>query len=77
MIDEEAFSRQPIRYLILDFANVDGLDFSAAEAFVRMNRILRAKGVEMVLSSISLAGEIGSSLAMVVSVWYTAGPIQC
>jgi SulP family sulfate permease len=66
MIDEEAFSRQPIRYLILDFGNVDGLDFSAAEAFVRMNRILRAKGVEMVLSSISLAGEIGSSLAMVV-----------
>ena len=65
MIDEEAFSRQPIRYLILDFGNVDGLDFSAAEAFVRMNRILRAKGVEMVLSSISLAGEIGGSLAMV------------
>ena len=65
MIDEEAFSRQPIRYLILDFGNVDGLDFSAAEAFVRMNRILRGKGVEMVLSSISIAGEIGGSLAMV------------
>ncbi|KIW06678.1 uncharacterized protein PV09_02383 [Verruconis gallopava] len=65
MIDEEAFSKQPIRYLILDFAHVDGLDFSAAEAFVRMNRILRAKGVEMVLSGVSLAGETGESLAMV------------
>jgi SulP family sulfate permease len=65
MIDEEAFSRQPIRYLILDFDHVDGLDFSAAEAFVRMNRILWNKGVEMVLAGVSLAGKIGESLAMV------------
>lgn len=65
MIDEEAFSQQPIRYLILDFGSVDGLDFSAAEAFVRMHRILQTKGIEMILSSISLAGEIGSSLSMV------------
>src|ERR1700760_290969 len=34
MIDEEAFLEQPIRYLILDFGLVQGLDFSAAEAFV-------------------------------------------
>jgi SulP family sulfate permease len=65
MIDEEAFIRQPIRYLILDFDHVAGMDFSAAEAFVRMNRILRSKGVEMVLAGIPLSGDIGKSLAMV------------
>jgi len=65
MIEEEAFLRQPIRYLIIDFAQVQGLDFSAAEAFVRMNRVLRNKDVEMVLSGVSESGEIGMSLGMV------------
>src|ERR1700712_2743958 len=31
MIEDEAFTKQPIRYLILDFTHVTGLDFSAAE----------------------------------------------
>jgi SulP family sulfate permease len=65
MIDEEAFSRQPIRYLILDFTHVTGLDFSAAEAFVRMDRVLRSKQVELLISGISLDGEVGQSLIMV------------
>jgi sulfate permease, SulP family len=65
LIEEEAFSRQPIRYLILDFSYVGGLDFSAAEAFVRMYRVLRSKDVEMVLSGISLEGDIGKNLVMV------------
>jgi sulfate permease, SulP family len=65
MIREEAFSKQPIRYLILDFRYVSGLDFSAAEAFVRMNRVLGSKEVEMVLSGVSVDGEVGQSLAMV------------
>jgi sulfate permease, SulP family len=65
MIVEEAFSRQPIRYLIIDFSHVGGLDFSAAEAFVRMNRVLRTRDVEMILSGISLGGDIGNSLVMV------------
>jgi sulfate permease, SulP family len=65
LIQEEAFSKQPIRYLILDFRYVSGLDFSAAEAFVRMNRVLRSRDVEMVLSGVSVDGEVGQSLAMV------------
>jgi SulP family sulfate permease len=65
LIEEEAFTKQPIRYLILDFSNVSGLDFSAAEAFVRMNRILRGRQVEMVLSGVSMTGDIGTSLIMV------------
>jgi SulP family sulfate permease len=65
LIQEEAFSKQPIRYLILDFRHVTGLDFSAAEAFVRMNRVLGSRDVEMVLSGVSVDGEVGQSLAMV------------
>jgi sulfate permease, SulP family len=65
LIREEAFSKQPIRYLILDFRYVSGLDFSAAEAFVRMNRVLRSRDVEMVLSGVSVDGEVGQSLVMV------------
>lgn len=65
LIDEEAFSKESIRYLILDFSHVGGLDFSAAEAFVRMHRILRSKEVEMIISGISIGSEIGKNLVMV------------
>ena len=65
LIEEETFKQQPIRFLILDFFHVTGLDFSAAEAFTRMSRILSRRHVEMILSTINLAGEIGKSLTMV------------
>lgn len=65
LIEEEKFREQPIRYLILDLANVSGVDFSAGEAFVRMHRILGDKQVEMVLSNVCISGEIGKSLTMV------------
>ena len=65
LIVEEAFSRQSIRYLIIDFSHVGGIDFSAAEAFVRMNRVLRSRDIEMLLCGISLEGDIGKSLMMV------------
>lgn len=65
LIDEDEFSRQPIRFLVIDFLHVTGLDFSAAEAFARLRRILHNKNVSMILSGISMSGEIGRSLAMV------------
>ncbi|KAF2430527.1 hypothetical protein EJ08DRAFT_588970 [Tothia fuscella] len=65
LLADEFFDRQPIRYLILDLLHVTGIDFSAAEAFVRMNRILRMRDVEMVLSGVSMTGEMGESLIMV------------
>ena len=65
LIEEEFFKQQPFRFLILDFFHVTGLDFSAAEAFTRMSRILARRNVDMVLSTIVLNDEIGKSLAMV------------
>lgn len=65
LIDAEAFAAEPIRYLVLDFSHVAGIDFSAAEAFNRMNRILHRRDVRLALSSVSLETELGRSLQMV------------
>ncbi|KAI9844233.1 MAG: hypothetical protein M1837_005739 [Sclerophora amabilis] len=62
LLEEDAFSKQPIRFLIVDLLSVNGLDFSAADAFTRINRILTAKGVHMILCGASREGEIGKSL---------------
>lgn len=64
LIDAEAFAASPIRYLILDFSHVTGVDFSAAEGFGRMNRVLRRRDVEMVLAGVNLSDEVGKSLKM-------------
>ncbi|KAL9604536.1 MAG: hypothetical protein Q9219_000501 [cf. Caloplaca sp. 3 TL-2023] len=58
----DQFEREPIRFLILDLQNVDGVDFSAAEAFTRVNRILNVKGVRLIICGISGDGEIGTAL---------------
>lgn len=64
LIDAKAFAQSPIRYLIVDFSHVTGIDFSAAEAFGRMYRILRRRDVEMVIAGVNLHDEIGRSLQM-------------
>ncbi|KAK2877756.1 hypothetical protein FQN49_001232 [Arthroderma sp. PD_2] len=62
LVDAEAFSERPIRFLILDFSYVNGLDFSAAEAFTRLNRILKKKGVHMIVCGLDITGEVATSL---------------
>ena len=59
---DDAFQQQPIRFLVLDLFNVDGVDFSAAEAFTRISRILNVKNVQLVICGLSLDSEIGKSL---------------
>jgi SulP family sulfate permease len=65
LIEDEAFNRRPIRFLILDFSRVYGLDFSAAEAFTRINRILRKRKVQIVISGLNVEGDVGRSLQSV------------
>ena len=65
LIEEEAFEERPIRYLILDLWNVTGIDYSAAEAFKRINRVFSKKGVTLVLSGVNAAGPLGLSLRAV------------
>ena len=65
VVDAEAFAASPVRYLILDFSHVSGIDFSAAEAFTRMNRILHRREVKMSIAGVTLGSEVGKSLSMV------------
>lgn len=65
LIDAEAFAAEPIRYLIIEFSAVTGIDYSAAEAFTRMNRILHRRDVRLALAGVSLESEVGQSLQMV------------
>ncbi|PSK45346.1 hypothetical protein B9Z65_2486 [Elsinoe australis] len=65
VIESEAFAADPIRFLVLDFSHVTGIDFSAAEAFTRMNRILHRRDVTLVLAGVSLSSDVGESLQMV------------
>ncbi|KAJ5892531.1 hypothetical protein N7504_009222 [Penicillium tannophilum] len=62
LIQDDAFRKQPIRFLILDFSRVYGLDFSAAEAFTRINRILRKRNVQTTISGLNVEGDVGKSL---------------
>lgn len=62
---QHTFLTRPIRYLILDLYSVDGVDFSAAEAFRRINRILKVKGVELVVCGAAMNSDVGKSLCNV------------
>lgn len=62
LIEGEAFNKRPIRFLVLDVSYVNGLDFSAAEALTRLNRILRKRGVHMIICGLDFADEVGESL---------------
>lgn len=62
ILAEDAFSDHPIRFVVLDLGHVNGVDFSAAEAFTRINRLLRKKNVVLIISGFDLESDIGSSL---------------
>jgi len=65
LLAEDAFRHRPIRYLILDLAHINGVDFSAAEAFTRISRLLKKRSVVMIVSSVNVNGEVGKSLSSV------------
>ncbi|PHZ17358.1 uncharacterized protein RHIMIDRAFT_195513 [Rhizopus microsporus ATCC 52813] len=52
MLDEHAWDKHPIRFLVLDLQLVQGVDFSAAEAFVRIRRLLRTRQVYMIFCNV-------------------------
>lgn len=62
LLADEAFRASPLRYIVLDMASINGIDFSAAEAFTRINRLVNKRGVEMRISGLELESEIGRAL---------------
>ncbi|KAI8053959.1 sulfate transporter family-domain-containing protein [Syncephalis plumigaleata] len=53
---------QPIRFLVLDFHLVTGIDFSAAEAFLRLKRLLVASNIYLVISGVTAEAEMVRAL---------------
>ena len=65
LLREETFRQQPIRFLVLDLYNVDGVDFSAGEAFKRINRLLIRQEVQLVMCGLEMESDVGKSLCNV------------
>ncbi|KAJ1921736.1 hypothetical protein H4219_000469 [Mycoemilia scoparia] len=67
-LDQRQWENDPIQFLVLDFALVTGLDFSAAEAFIRIKRLLTSKEIHMVICGASLNSSVGQAMQSV-GVW--------
>jgi sulfate permease, SulP family len=65
LVEDEAFRERPIRFLVFDLWHVTGIDYSAAEAFSRLNRVFSRKGIALVMSGVDPEGPLGLSLRAV------------
>src|SRR4051794_5789631 len=65
LLADDAFRDRPLRFLVLDMAQINGIDYSAAEAFTRIDRLLKKRGVELVVCSLEVDVEIGQALRSV------------
>ncbi|TFK98319.1 sulfate transporter family-domain-containing protein [Pterulicium gracile] len=54
-----------IRFLVLDLTLVGGVDMSAAESFVRVHRLLRAKGIVLIFCGLQLGEAVHEALCSV------------
>ena len=59
---DQSFESEPIRYLVFDLSQVDGVDNSTNEAFMRMIRMLKDRCVLLCFCGISLDGKVGRAL---------------
>ena len=65
VVEGPSWEANPIRFFILDLALVAGVDMSAAEAFVRIQRLLRSKDVVLVFCGFSDVSPVGRALRSV------------
>ncbi|KZT04035.1 uncharacterized protein LAESUDRAFT_658528 [Laetiporus sulphureus 93-53] len=62
LVEGPAWQRNPMRFLIVDLSLVAGVDMSAAEAFVRIQRLLAGRKVTLVFCGFPLDSNVGKSL---------------
>ncbi|KAL2271090.1 hypothetical protein VTJ83DRAFT_461 [Remersonia thermophila] len=65
LISDDEFRRRPIRFLVLDLWLVTGIDYSAAEVFNTISRLLAGKGIELVVSGVDAEHGLGRDLRAV------------
>jgi len=65
LVEGNSWSQNPIRFLVVDLSLVYGVDMSAAEAFVRLQRLLSSKMVVLVFCGFRMDSPVGRSLSNV------------
>lgn len=65
LIADDAFAAHPIKYLIIDLGQVQGIDYTAAEGFMTISRLLNQKGVVLLISGKDGESRIGRDLRAV------------
>ncbi|GAA5922609.1 Vsb1p [Sporobolomyces koalae] len=65
ILEAASWTKDPIRFLVLDFSMASGVDFSAAEAFVRMQRLLDERGVQLVFCGCPVESSVANALLSV------------
>ncbi|GAA5908062.1 Vsb1p [Sporobolomyces salmoneus] len=65
ILEAASWTKDPIRFLVLDFSMASGVDFSAAEAFVRMHRLLDERGVQLVFCGCPVDSSVAVALRSV------------
>lgn len=65
LVEGDSWEQNPIRFLVVDLSLVYGVDMSAAEAFVRLQRLLSSKMVVLVFCGFRMDFAIGKSLGNV------------
>ncbi|KAF3928847.1 hypothetical protein ABW20_dc0101353 [Dactylellina cionopaga] len=75
LLHERNFNERPIRFLVLDMTYVRGIDFSAAETFVRIRRILNKRNIILVLSGVLPNSDVDIGLQGV-GIWGDEGNVR-
>ncbi|KAF9652510.1 hypothetical protein BDM02DRAFT_3089083 [Thelephora ganbajun] len=65
LVEDNSWRQNPIRFLVVDLSLVYGVDMSAAEAFVRLQRLLSSKMVVLVFCGFRMDSTVGKSLSNV------------
>lgn len=65
IVDDAVWQRHPVRFVVVDLSLVAGVDLSSAEAFVRVQRLLAAKGVVLVFCGVQMESAVGKALSSV------------
>jgi SulP family sulfate permease len=65
LVEGDLWVQNPIRFLVVDLLLVYGVDMSAAEGFVRLQRLLSSKMVVLVFCGFRVDSAVGKSLSSV------------
>src|SRR6185369_7803424 len=65
VIEGPSWQKNPVRFLVLDLSLVPGVDMSAAEAFVRIQRFLAAKSITLVFCGFVMETPVATALESV------------